>query len=466
MGIALNKINHNNMIQIFNRKNKITNAALLGLVSCFMFSSCFKKVDDVNHTTPAFNLVMSPMEGVKNTIVNIGGPGTGATAVNFPDKSSIVVKINNIVQPIVYATTNQIQVRVLPGTGTGPVEVTYNGTTTNVGTFIYDYSTYSIVSLNDGSFNDADGPIETAGFDDLRGLGIDGTDKMYSGRIYNPRLRQIDLANDLVTFVAGSGLTGNVDGVGAAAKLGSSYSTGVSPDGSKVYWADRPDSSIRVIDVATGTVSHLTGRIGFRPEGITVAPSGNIYVTGYKGTTMATANSWIQKYNSSGTLIWSVKAKNTATNILSDGDTSTAAFYIRSGITVNKAETMLYFGSDANVSSPTAALVPMAIKSLDLTTGAITTILDENAGEANVFGIAVDATGGLWFTNWGVGSVDYYRNGVLRTIVHYSSTDMDGDQDTATSIDPWGIVITANGDIVYTDDADGFNKIKRIHPID
>jgi YVTN family beta-propeller protein len=458
------------MIQIFNRKNKVTSAAVLGVVSCFLFSSCFKKVDDINHTTPAFNMILTPTEGVKNTIVNIGGPGNGATQSDFPDKSSIVVKINNIVQPIIYSTANQIQVKVLPGTGTGPVEVTIGGTTTNVGTFTYDYTTYSITSLNDGSYGDVDGPIETAGFDDLRGLAIDGTDKMYSGRIYTPILRQIDLANDLVSFVAGSGVSGNLDGVGNAAKLGNAFSVGVSLDGSKVYWADRPDSSIRVIDVATKTVSHLTGRVGFRPEGITVAPSGNIYITGYKGTTATTATSYIQKYNSSGVLQWSVKAKNTPTLIESDGDTSTAAFYIRSGITVNKAETMLYFGSDENLSSPTAAAVPMAIKSLDLTTGMISTLIANDASNNgypdNVFGIAVDNTGGLWLADWGEGTVDYYRNGLLRVIVHYDSVDMDGDQNTATAIDPWGVVITSNGDIVYTDDADGFNKIKRIHPID
>jgi hypothetical protein len=471
-----------------NSYKKIAQVLAIVFVTGISFS-CFKKVDNVAHTSPTYGLVMSPSSGPKNTIINISYPNINTP--DFPALSSIVVKINGVTQTVVSTAKNQIQIKVTPGSGTGSVDVSLDGgaTSTSAGNFTYVYTNYMITSLNTDQYGTDDGPIETATFDDFRGIAIDNNDAMWSAMYYNPLIRKTDLKNDLVTTMAGDGVAANAcgaalpitchDGVGAAAELGRALQIGVSPDGSKVYWLDRNDTTIRVMDVATKAVTHFTGKLGlFKTEGITVAQSGNVYVTGSFGTTASNVNSWIMKYNPAGALQWSVKSKNAGGNYDQDGDTSTAKFFLRGGIAVNKDETKLYFMQAIELGNPLSALVHMNVKEFDLTTGSITTFLS-GTDLANVWAIALSNDGGMWFTNWGVGSVEYYNLGVMRTIINFGTDDVPylttdvADQTTATAYDPFGAqienktyTINNGGDLIFTDDGDGFNKIKRIHPVD
>jgi sugar lactone lactonase YvrE len=469
-----------------NTYKKLAQITLLAVITGMSFS-CFKKVDSVNPTTPSYGLIMAPMSGPKNTIISISGPNTGNVA--FPDVSLISATVNGVAAAVVSSAKNQVQVRVAPGSGTGPVVITLNGTSTTVGTFHYDFTNFLITALNDGSTGNVDGPIESASFDDLRGIAFGPNDKMFTSQYYSPRSRMVDLVADMVTTLAGSGASGPVtgttgDGTGLAAKMGRTSAVGVSPNGATVYWPDRNDSTIRAVDVATGVVTHLTGKLGYRPEGIKVGASGNIYITGsvITGTNTATAQSWIQKWTSAGTLVWSVKSKNSGGILDQDGDTSTAKFFVRNGIEVNASETMLYFASTKSGNNPypgSWGQVPESVKILDMTTGTISTLLaNSDFGLSNIYSLALDKDGGLWLTDWWNGNVDYYNtNGILRTIINISDSGAGypnipgapgetADQTTANCIDPFGVALTANGDIIYTDDGDGFNMIKRIHPVD
>jgi len=111
-----------------------------------------------------------------------------------------------------------------------------------------------------GTVGSADGVGGAAQFGYPCGVAIslDGSALFVSDYI-NHKIRRVEVATGEVTTLAGSGTEGSTDGVGGAAKLANPYGVAISPDGSALFVADTFSHKIRRVAVATGAVTTLAG---------------------------------------------------------------------------------------------------------------------------------------------------------------------------------------------------------------
>ena len=95
---------------------------------------------------------------------------------------------------------------------------------------------------------------------DLRGFAIspDGS-ALFGADLSGSKIRRVEAATGAVTTLAGSGTSGNADGVGVAAQFRLPSGVDISSDGSALFVADFVGHKIRRVEVATGAVTTLAG---------------------------------------------------------------------------------------------------------------------------------------------------------------------------------------------------------------
>jgi YD repeat-containing protein len=140
----------------------------------------------------------------------------------------------------------------------------------------------------------ADGQSATALFKYPQGVAVDPAGQVFVSDGGNARIRKISAAG-IVSTVAGSGVSGNLDGQGGNAQFG--FPQGIVIDRSEnLYVADSTNSNIRKIS-PNGTVSIFTGFLQpgtpidgpvlgsfvYQPVGLAYGPSGDLYVSEYSG---------------------------------------------------------------------------------------------------------------------------------------------------------------------------------------
>lgn len=156
----------------------------------------------------------------------------------------------------------------------------------------------SVSTFAGGTQGYADGTGTAAQFNAPVGIAIDASGNLYVADEFNQRIRKISPAG-VVTTLAGSGPTGAGNGAyadGASTSARFSSPVGVTVDASgNVYVADFNNFRVRKI-TAAGIVSTIAGSVDGEmdgkgataefgaPNGIVVAPSGNLYVTDYLAT--------------------------------------------------------------------------------------------------------------------------------------------------------------------------------------
>lgn len=144
-----------------------------------------------------------------------------------------------------------------------------------------------------GAYNtpgSSDGPLATARFFQSGGMVMDRSDNLFIADSGNHTIRKVTPAGNVTTVAGTAGMSGSVDGKGAAARFYYPADISVDADGN-LYVADSGNRTIRKI-TPDGTVSTLGGVAGFAgsengvgpdarfyaPNGIVADPTGNIYV--------------------------------------------------------------------------------------------------------------------------------------------------------------------------------------------
>ncbi len=139
-----------------------------------------------------------------------------------------------------------------------------------------------------GQIGSANGPAETATFNNPHGIATDNQGTIYVADRYGHQIRKISPSGD-VTVLAGSGLLGDSDGTGTAASFREPWGLCVGNDGN-IYVADTKNNLIRKV-TPQGVVTTLAGNGSYgitdgpanlasfgNPTGIEMDDAGNLYI--------------------------------------------------------------------------------------------------------------------------------------------------------------------------------------------
>ena len=245
-------------------------------------------------TNAALNLtgIVSSFTGTANTATASGAADGASTAASFNDPFGVTSDgtnlyvadtVNNTIRKIVIATGavstlagTAGSVGATDGTGTAALFNWPMGITTD-GTNLYVTDSRNnkirkiviatgVVSSVTGAASKAmaagatDGAAMAALFNSPIAVATDGTN-LYVVDQGNNKIRQVVIATGAVSSLTGAAnaavTAGAADGAGAAASFDTP--SGVTTDGASLYVADKANSKIRKVDIATGVVSSLTG---------------------------------------------------------------------------------------------------------------------------------------------------------------------------------------------------------------
>jgi sugar lactone lactonase YvrE len=229
-----------------------------------------------------------------------------------------------------------------------------------------------------------DGPAAQAAFNQPFGLTVDALGNTYVADETNNLIRKITPQGAVSTLAGQAGVAGSDDGRGASATFNMPADLVVDAKGN-VFVADMGNNCIRKIS-PDGTVSLFAGDPAnpgwadgpgataefIHPQGLVLGPDGNLYVAD-------TSNNMIRKIAPDGTV--STYAGSGQAR-LTDGVGATAEFNQPYGITMDGSGHLLV--ADAGNS---------AIRSIDLATGAVTTLAGGHPGATDGDGKAAKFNG-------------------------------------------------------------------------
>lgn len=124
--------------------------------------------------------------------------------------------------------------------------------------FVSDAAAGRIVVVTLASQESA--PLGAASFDTPWGVAYDGDGYLYVAEYGGAAVSRVHVASGEQERLAGSGVIGSDDGVGAAASF--EGPVGVAYDDGRLFVSDFEASALRVVDVRSGEVSTLAGRAG------------------------------------------------------------------------------------------------------------------------------------------------------------------------------------------------------------
>ncbi|UFS70222.1 hypothetical protein LPW11_20400 [Geomonas sp. RF6] len=235
-----------------------------------------------------------------------------------------------------------------------------------------------------GSTASSDGVGAAARFNHPNSVTSDGT-FLYVADTANNLVRKVAIANGAVSTLAGAaGVTGSSDGTGSAARFNTPYGITISADKSTLYVCDTGNDTIRSIAIASGAVSTVAGSAGQigSANGVGAAarfnaPTG-ITTDGPSLFVADTFNNAVRRIDiASGTV--STLAGSGSPGF-ADGVGTEASFTSPLGITTDGAT--VYLTDNGN----------SAVRSISLSSGSVSTLVESNPLVASPAGIATDGT--------------------------------------------------------------------------
>lgn len=335
-----------------------------------------------HHATPCAGLCVSPSLSTLDLVAGQPGgngsvDGVGA-AVHFSDPwtftgdgaGHVFVVDGSIIRAIDEATST---VTTLAGTwsivgsadGVGPAAQFYQpgGATYYAGrVYLCDTENHTVRTIDPatatvatfagatGQAGSNDGDLSTARFREPEGIASDGAGNLYVADVDNNTIRAIAVATGAVTTIAGTvGAGGNVDGIGSAARFNKpkamAYGSGT------LFILDSGNLSLRALTVADGTV---TTRATFMLPPVGVAADGS-------DALVTTGDHRVVRVDAAGTV--TTVAGAAGMNGFADGAAADARFFRPAGLWVESGRVLV--ADDGNY----------AVRAIDKTTGAVTTIL-------------------------------------------------------------------------------------------
>ena len=296
-----------------------------------------------------------------------------------------------------------------------------------------------------GAYGSADGSGTAASFNNPSGVAVDSGGNVYVAEEFGHKIRKIT-ATGVVTTLAGSGISGNANGTGAAASFANP--SGVAVDsGGNVYVADQYGQKIRKI-TATGVVTTLAGSgsqvsadgtgnaASFaNPSGVAVDSVGNVYVAEQYGHK-------IRKITATG-VVTTLAGSGISGN--ANGTGNVARFNYPSGVAVDSEGNIYVSDTFNNRICKGIATLPQNISFAALNA--------KTFGDS-AFTLTARATSGLPITFSKVsGPASIFGNSVTitgaGTVVLRASQAGDNTYAAATPVDQSFIVAKANQNITF-----------------
>ena len=278
----------------------------------------------------------------------------------------------------------------------------------------------------------------------------------------------VSVGEGVITTVAGTGTSGGGGGNGFPAigtQLGAAYAVAVDVAGN-LFFADRPNSTVRRVDAGSGLITTVAGNGGFGfagdggsaeratlggPAGVAVDAAGNLFIADF-------GNHRVRRVDADTGVITTVAGTGTAGFGGDDGPATSAALSQPSSVSVDAAGN-LYIADTLN----------NRVRRVDAATGTIRTVAGTGtagfggdggpAAEAPLFapgGVAVDAAGNLYIAdthNQRIRRVEA-DTGVITTVAGTGTFGYAGDDGPATSAQlnlPAGLAVDAAGNVYIAD---------------
>ncbi len=265
--------------------------------------------------------------------------------------------------------------------------------------------------------------------------------------------------NGTVSTLAGSGTSGDADGVAAAAQFNRPITMAI--DGGALYVVEDSKNRVRKVMTADGTVSTLAGAgtAGFadgpgaeatftNPRGI-AAHQGNVYVV--DGAIEGPYGDRIRRIKPDGTVSTFVPARVEGAPCCFDGGVGTATLYLPGGLAVDAAGDLLV----------THGGTLPAVRRISRTEPEVST-LASFPGLGSAQDVAIDRNGNYYVTV-GPRVVKVSADGTVSTLAGSSASGFaDGPGAQARFRRPAGIAVDASGN-VYVGDSNDY-RVRKIAP--
>ncbi|MEM9649940.1 MAG: IPT/TIG domain-containing protein [Bacteroidota bacterium] len=228
---------------------KITKSISIAFILVFTFGSCSSDQETIIEPTPEQEGPgetvqtsldsIRPLNGPKGTLVTFYGKNFGTS------ETDVTVHINEKEMSVVSVEDDKIQIKVLPATFSGEIELTVRDFVSDSEVFDYEL-TAEVTTVAGSSEGHTDGVGPEAQFDTPRGLAMDAEGVVYIADSGNSAIRKMTLEG-VVTKHAGGGCS-FINGTLETAKFCQPYGVFMDSEGA-LFVADSSNDAIRKIDI-------------------------------------------------------------------------------------------------------------------------------------------------------------------------------------------------------------------------